>query len=367
MISMARPFLADSDFVIKAMENRADEINTCIGCNQACLDHTFSRKTSSCLVNPRACHETELNYLPTKNKKKIGVVGAGPAGLAAATIAAERGHEVHLYEAAAEIGGQFNMAKQIPGKEEFYETLRYFNRQIELQEVHLHLNKKVDAEFLLAQKFDDIILATGVNPRALSIEGIDHPKVLNYVDVLLHKKPVGKSVAIIGAGGIGFDVAEYLAHEGESTSLNVKEFLKEWGVDTEYQTGGALVEAKPAPSAREIYLLQRSSGKLGAGLGKTTGWIHRASLKMKQVKMLASVAYDKIDDEGLHITIGKKEKEILRVNNVIICAGQTPRAQLLEALRGKGVAVHLIGGAEEARELDAKRAIDRGARLAAEI
>ena len=367
MISMARPFLADSDFVIKAMENRADEINTCIGCNQACLDHTFSRKTSSCLVNPRACHETELNYLPTKNKKKIGVVGAGPAGLAVATIAAERGHEVHLYESATEIGGQFNMAKQIPGKEEFYETLRYFNRQIELNGVNLYLNKRVSADFLLAQNFDDIILATGVNPRKLTIEGIDHPKVLNYIDVLLHKKTVGKSVAIIGAGGIGFDIAEYLAHEGESSSLNVKEFLKEWGVDTEYQSGGALVKPKPAPSVREIHLLQRSSGKLGAGLGKTTGWIHRASLKMKQVKMLSSVAYDKIDDEGLHITIGKKEKEILRVDNIIVCAGQTPQTELLEELRGKGVAVHLIGGAEEARELDAKRAIDRGARLAAEI
>ena len=367
MVSMARPFLADSQFVIKAMENRSDEINTCIGCNQACLDHIFKRKTATCLVNPRACRETEFNYYPTEKKKKIGVVGAGPAGLSFATIAAERGHEVHLYDAASEIGGQFNMAKQVPGKEEFFETLRYFNKQIELHNVHLHLNQKVDEAFLLEQKFDDIILATGVNPRKVSINGIDHPKVLSYVDVLLHKKPVGKSVAIIGSGGIGFDMAEYLSHEGVSPSVDVGVFLKEWGIDDKYKDGGALTVPQPHPSPREIYLLQRSKGKLGARLGKTTGWIHRASLKMKKVNMLGSVQYDKIDDEGLHITIGKKEKDVLRVDNVIICAGQEPRRDLLDDLRGKGVAVHLIGGAEEARELDAKRAIDQGAKLAAEI
>ncbi len=367
MISMARPFLADSQFVKKARENRADEINTCIGCNQACLDHVFKRKTASCLVNPRACHETELNYSATNNRKKIGVVGAGPAGLAFATVAAERGHEVHLYDGASEIGGQFNMAKQIPGKEEFYETLRYYNKQIELHGVHVHLNQYVDEIFLLEKGFDDIIIATGVIPRQIQIPGIEHPKVLSYVDVLKNKKTVGKSVAIIGAGGIGFDVAEYLSHEGESPSVNLKLFLKEWGIDDKYQTGGALTTPEIHPSPREIYLLQRSKGKLGTRLGKTTGWIHRASLKKKKVNMLGSVKYDKIDDEGLHITIGKKEKDILRVDNVIICAGQEPKRDLLDALRGKGVAVHLIGGAEEARELDAKRAIDQGTRLAAEI
>ena len=366
MISMARPFLADSQFVKKAMFNKADEINTCIGCNQACLDHVFKRKTASCLVNPRACNELDLNYLPTKKKKKIGVVGAGPSGLSFATIAAERGHEVHLYDGAAEIGGQFNMAKQIPGKEEFYETLRYYNKQIELHNVQLHLNKKVDENYLLAQNFDDIIIATGVSPRQLTIEGIDHPKVLNYVDVLLDKKVVGKSVAIIGAGGIGFDVAEYLSHEGESTSLNTLEFLKEWGVDKNYEVGGALMQPEIHPSPREIFLLQRSKGKLGARLGKTTGWIHRASLKMKKVNMISMVQYQKIDDEGLHILVNK-QPEILRVDNIIVCAGQEPRRELLDALRGKGVAVHLIGGADEARELDAKRAIDQGARLAAGI
>ena len=366
MISMARPFLADSHFVKKAMLNKSDEINTCIGCNQACLDHIFKRKTASCLVNPRACNEMDLNYFPTKKKKKIGVVGAGPSGLAFATVAAERGHEVHLYDAAAEIGGQFNMAKRIPGKEEFYETLRYYNKQIELHKVQLHLNQKVDESYLLEQDFDDIILATGVSPRQLSFEGINHSKVLNYVDVLLHKKLVGKSVAIIGAGGIGFDVAEYLSHDGESTSLNLVQFLKEWGVDQNYEKGGALTQPEIHPSSREIYLLQRSKGKLGGRLGKTTGWIHRASLKMKQVNMISMVQYQKVDDEGLHILVNKKP-EILRVDNVIVCAGQEPKRELLEALRGKGVAVHLIGGADEARELDAKRAIDQGARLAAGI
>ena len=366
MISMARPFLADAHFVKKAMLNKSDEINTCIGCNQACLDHIFKRKTASCLVNPRACNELELNYFPTKKKKKIGVVGAGPSGLAFATTAAERGHEVHLFDAAAEVGGQFNMAKQIPGKEEFYETLRYYKKQIELNDVQLYLKNKVDENYLLAQNFDDIIIATGVTPRKLSFEGVNHPKVLNYVDVLLHKKPVGKSVAIIGAGGIGFDVAEYLSHEGESTSLNVVQFLKEWGVDHNYEQGGALTQPEIYPSPREIFLLQRSKGKLGSRLGKTTGWIHRASLKKKKVNMISMVQYQKVDDEGLHILVNKKP-ELLRVDNVIICAGQEPKRELLDALRGKGVAVHLIGGADEARELDAKRAIDQGVRLAAGI
>ena len=366
MISMARPFLADADFVIKSMENRADEINTCIGCNQACLDHIFKQQTASCLVNPRACHETELNYTPTQKKKKIGVVGAGPAGLSFSTIAAQRGHEVHLYEAANEIGGQFNMAKQIPGKEEFYETLRYYKKQIELTGVQLNLGKKVDEAFLLAQGFDEIIIATGVHPRQINFPGIDHPKVLNYIDVLKHKKPVGKSVAIIGAGGIGFDVAEYLSHEGESTSLNIEAFMDEWGVDQTYQTRGALKQSEPEAPAREIFLLQRSKGKVGARLGKTTGWIHRSSLKMKRVKTIGEVQYQGIDDSGLHISIQGKS-EVLAVDHIIVCAGQTPLRALYDVLENKGPGLHLIGGAEEAKELDAKRAIDQGARLAAKI
>ena len=366
MISMARPFLADSFFVQKAMDNKSDEINTCIGCNQACLDHTFARKTSSCLVNPRACYETDLNYLPTKNKKKIAVVGAGPAGLAASTVAAERGHEVDLFEASSEIGGQFNIAKQIPGKEEFYETIRYFNKQIELTGVNLHLNTRIDMETLANSGYDEVIVATGVNPRQVNIEGIDHPKVLSYIEVLQEKKPVGKSVAIIGAGGIGFDVAEYLAHEGVSTSLDVKAFLKEWGVDETYADGGALKKAAPEPSPREIFLLQRTPGKLGGKLGKTTGWIHRASLRMKKVKMIGGATYEKIDDEGLHIMNGT-DYQVLKVDNVVICAGQVPLRDLFEPLKAKGVSVHLIGGADEAKELDAKRAINQGSRLAADL
>lgn len=361
MISMARPFLADSFFVQKAMENRADEINTCIGCNQACLDHVFKQKTASCLVNPRACHETEFQITPTTQKKKIAVVGAGPAGLAFATTAAERGHEVHLYEADSEIGGQFNMAKQIPGKEEFYETLRYFNKMIEKHGVHLHLQTKADVDTL--KEFDEVALATGVLPRQIKLEGIDHPKVLGYVDVLKHKKTVGKSVALIGAGGIGFDVAEFLTQEGESPSVNVEAFMEEWGVDMDYEHRGALAKPKPETPAREVYLLQRSEGKIGAGLGKTTGWIHRASLKMKNVKMLGEVQYQRIDDEGLHILI-KGTPQVLKVDNVVICAGQEPLRELYEPLQTLGIPVHLVGGADEARELDAKRAIEQATKVA---
>ncbi len=371
MVSMARPFLADADFVVKAATNRTDEINTCIGCNQACLDHTFQRKIASCLVNPRACHETLLQYLPTQTKKKIAVVGAGPAGLAAATVAAERGHEVHLYDAASEIGGQFNMAKRIPGKEEFYETIRYFNKQIQLTGVHLHLNAFVNAAFLEAQNFDEVILATGVTPRIPSIEGLEHPSVLSYIDVLRGKKAVGKRVALIGAGGIGFDVAEYLAHEGESTpkeslrtSLNPTAFMKEWGVDMAYQTGGALTKPQPHPSPRTIYLLQRSRGKVGAKLGKTTGWIHRSSLKMKKVQTLEGVQYEKIDDKGLHINIDGNY-QLLEVDNVVICAGQESLNALYEPLKQAGISTYLIGGAFEALELDAKMAIEQGSKLAA--
>ena len=364
MVSMARPFLADADFVVKAATNRADEINTCIGCNQACLDHTFQRKIASCLVNPRACHETLLQYLPTQTRKKIAVVGAGPAGLAAATVAAERGHDVYLYDAASETGGQFNMAKRIPGKEEFYETIRYFNKQIQLTGVHLHLNTPVDAAFLTAQKFDEVILATGVTPRIPSIEGLGHPSVLSYIDVLRDKKKVGKRVALIGAGGIGFDVAEYLAHEGESISLNPTAFMKEWGVDMAYKTGGALTKPQPHASPRTIYLLQRSRGKIGAKLGKTTGWIHRSSLKMKKVQTLEGVQYEKIDDKGLHINIDGNY-QLLEVDNVVICAGQESLNALFEPLKQAGVSTHIIGGAFEALELDAKMAIEQGSILAA--
>ncbi|MFT4758888.1 MAG: 2,4-dienoyl-CoA reductase (NADPH2) [Paraglaciecola sp.] len=365
MVSMARPFLADPELVLKAMENRVNEINTCIGCNQACLDHSFSRKIASCLVNPRACHETELNYLPTTNKKKIAVVGAGPAGLASSTIAAQRGHEVHLFDAAPEIGGQFNMAKQIPGKEEFYETLRYFKTQIELTNVHLNLNKRITTEELLAGNFDEIILATGIKPRKLNIPGIDHEKVLSYIDVLYHKKPVGNSVAIIGAGGIGFDVAEFLTTE-KSPALDIPAFMEEWGVDMNMKARGGLQAPEPEPPTREVYLLKRSKGKHGGNLGKTTGWIHRASLNMKKVKMVSEASYEKIDDKGIHINIGGKP-DILPVDNVIICAGQEPLRELHQPLLDAGKSVHLIGGASEASELDAKRAIDQAARLAARL
>ncbi|SHF10614.1 2,4-dienoyl-CoA reductase (NADPH2) [Arenibacter palladensis] len=368
MISMARPFLADPEWVNKAQNDRADEINTCIGCNQACLDHVFARKVASCLVNPRACHETELNYLPTEEKKKIAVVGAGPAGLASATIAAQRGHEVTLFDADKEIGGQFNMAKKIPGKEEFYETIRYFNKQLELHMVTVQLNTRVNAEVLINGHFDEVILATGIVPRTPKIEGIDHPKVLSYIDVLKLKKPVGKRVAVIGAGGIGFDVSEYLAHEGESTALNIEAWLKEWGIDKTMKARSGIegVQAKVQPSPREIFMLKRSKGKFGGGLGKTTGWIHRTSLKNKKVQFINQVQYSKIDDEGLHY-IQNGAQKVLAVDNVIICAGQLPFKELLEPLEAKGIKVHVVGGADVAAELDAKRAIDQASRLAAII
>ncbi|WP_440215997.1 oxidoreductase [Chromobacterium piscinae] len=366
MVSMARPFLADPDFVNKAAEGRGDEINTCIGCNQACLDHIFQGKLTSCLVNPRACRETELNYEKTAAPKKLAVVGAGPAGLAFATVAAERGHSVTLFDAAAEIGGQFNVAKQIPGKEEFYETLRYFKRRLETTGVELKLGARVAADDLSG--FDEVVLATGIAPRSPAIPGVDHPKVLNYLDVLKHKKPVGKKVAIIGAGGIGFDTAEYLCHEGRSTSLDAEAFMREWGVDMTGDTAGGLAPQgpQPHPSPREVYLLQRKTSKVGEGLGKTTGWIHRESLKMKRVKMLSGVSYDLIDDAGLHITV-KGEPQLLPVDTVVICAGQDPLRELQAPLQAAGKPVHLIGGADVAAELDAKRAIDQGSRLASAI
>lgn len=366
MVCLARPFLADPEFPKKAREGRADEINTCIACNQACLDHVFVNKTATCLVNPRAANETELNYLLTKVKKRIAVVGAGPAGLACATIAAQRGHEVTLFESSDQIGGQFNMAKQIPGKEEFYETLRYFNRQIDLHQVELHLGTMATVENLLDGKYDDYVVATGVKPRQPGISGEDHPKVLSYIDVLLHKKPVGRRVAIIGAGGIGFDVAEYLAHQGDSCSVDVAAFMQEWGVDQSLGERGGLANPKPTPSPRQITLLQRTEGKLGARLGKTTGWIHRRGLRVKEVEMIGGVTYQKIDDAGLHMNVGGKER-LLEVDNVILCAGQVVCRDLHQPLVDAGVSVHLIGGADVAAELDAKRAIDQGARLAARL
>ncbi len=368
MISMARPFLADPEWANKAEANKSDEINTCIGCNQACLDHVFKRKVASCLVNPRACHETELNYHPTDKKKNIAVVGAGPAGLAAATVAAHRGHEVTLFDADTEIGGQFNIAKQIPGKEEFYETIRYFKKQLEIYNVAVKLATRVNAEDLESGNFDEVILATGIKPRTPKIEGIDHPKVLSYVDVLKLKKPVGKRVAVIGAGGIGFDVAEYLAHEGESTSLNIDAWLKEWGIDKtlEARSGIEGIKSEIHPSPREIFMFKRSKGKFGGKLGKTTGWIHRSTLKKKKVQFINQVQYTKIDDEGLHY-VQKGERKVLAVDHVVICAGQLPFKELSEPLGAKGIAAHLIGGADVAAELDAKRAIDQGSRLAARL
>ncbi|KPY45138.1 2,4-dienoyl-CoA reductase [Pseudomonas syringae pv. ribicola] len=368
MVSMARPFLADPEFVNKAAAGQAELINTCIGCNQACLDHTFGGKLTSCLVNPRACHETELNYLPTRQIKKIAVVGAGPAGLAAATVAAERGHQVTLFDSASEIGGQFNIAKRIPGKEEFSETLRYFTHKVQDTDIDLRLNTRVTAQDLLGAGFDDVILATGIAPRTPAIPGIDNPKVLSYLDVILQRKPVGRSVAVIGAGGIGFDVSEYLVHQGIATSLDREAFWKEWGIDTTLEARGGVAGIKPevhAP-ARQVFLLQRKSSKVGDGLGKTTGWIHRTGLKNKQVQMLNSVQYLKIDDAGLHIRIGEEgEEKLLPVDNIVICAGQDPLRELYDDLVAAKQSVHLIGGADVAAELDAKRAIDQGSRLAA--
>ena len=368
IISMARPFLADPEWVNKAEAEKSDEINTCIGCNQACLDHVFEQKVASCLVNPRACHETELNYNITDSPKRIAVIGAGPAGLAAATIAAQRGHVVTLFDSESEIGGQFNIAKQIPGKEEFYETIRYFNKQIELHNVTVRLNTRISKDDLLKSDFDEVILATGIKPRMPSIKGIEHNKVLSYIDVLKHKKQVGKRVAVIGAGGIGFDVSEYLVHEGKSTSLNLDAWLKEWGIDKSLNARSGIegVKAEIEPSPRDVFMFKRSKGKFGGKLGKTTGWIHRSTLKKKNVQFINRVEYTKIDDIGLHY-VQNGEAKVLEVDNVIICAGQNPLKELLTPLEEKGFAVHVIGGADFASELDAKRAINQGARLAAVI
>lgn len=369
MVSMARPFLADPELVLKSIEGRPEEINTCIACNQACLDHTFTMQVSSCIVNPRACHETILVHEPTTKSKKIAVIGAGPAGLEAATVAAKRGHQVVLFEEKHEIGGQFNMAKVIPGKEEYGQTIRYYHNMLKKYEVDVRLNTRAEEADLITQNYDEIILASGVTPRILEIEGINHPKVLDYVDVLYKNKSVGNKVAIVGAGGIGFDMAEYLAHDmsHESVSLNTENYMKEWGVDMSYSKGGALAKApQPLASPREIYLLKRSKGKHGKNLGKTTGWIHRSSLAMKEVKMLADVSYEKIDDQGFHIKVGE-EQQILDVDHVIICAGQVSLKELEAGLTAAGQNVHLVGGANIAAQLDAKMAIKEASELAAKL
>ncbi len=370
MVSMARPLLADPEFVRKAREDRSDEINVCIACNQACLDHTFANKMSSCLVNPRACHETELNYLATTDVRKFAVVGSGPAGISAALVLAERGHEVDLFEAAAELGGQLNMAKVIPGKEEFHEMLGYFTRQIELQGVRVHLNTRVSADDLTDKNYAGVIIATGVTPRDPGIAGQDHPKVLSYIDVLRSRTPVGKRVAIIGAGGIGFDVAEFLLQDGHSPTLNLDEWLAEWGVVDPSEARGGISPQRSMPKPnRRITLLQRKAGKHGANLGKTTGWIHRAVLKMNKVQMIAGVNYERIGDRGLLVSYGKKHENLtwIDVDHIVMCTGQVPLRELQEPLQAAGISTHVIGGAEVATELDAKRAIDQGSRLAAQL
>ncbi len=366
MVSMARPFLADPEFVRKAAAGKSDEINTCIGCNQACLDHIFNGKMTSCLVNPRACHETELQLLPASRSKKLAVVGAGPAGLAFATTAARRGHQVTLFDSAAEIGGQFTVAREIPGKEEFNETLRYFRRQLELTGVKLQLNTRVAVEQLNAGDYDEVILSSGIIPRTPDIEGVDHPKVLGYLDVLQAKRPVGQTVAIIGAGGIGFDVAEYLSHSGHADSRDdIDGFMREWGGDMTLQARAGIegVEPHPARSPRQLFLLQRKASKVGAGLGKTTGWIHRAALQNRGIQMIPGCEYLRIDDAGLHLRV-EGQTRVLAVDNVILCSGQEPCRELLDGLQKPS---HLIGGADLAVELDAKRAIDQGTRLAARL
>ena len=362
MVSMARPLLADPQWPNKARAGRSDAINTCIACNQACLDHVFENKKASCLVNPRACAETELDYAKTAAPKSIAVVGAGPAGLACATVAAERGHRVVLFDAASEIGGQFNLAKQIPGKEEFHETLRYFRHRIVETGVELRLDTRADGDALSG--FDEVVIATGVTPRAVDFPGIDHPKVVGYLDVLQRRVVPGAKVAIIGAGGIGFDVGEFLVQEGESPSLDASRWMAEWGVDPAFDAPGGLAKPRPEHAARQVWLLQRTPGKPGARLGKTTGWIHRGTLKAKGVKMLGGVEYLGVDDAGLHIRVDGSE-QVLDVDHVVICAGQEPRRELFDVLAAQSRKAHLIGGADVAAELDAKRAIAQGSRLAA--
>ncbi|RVW04774.1 NADPH-dependent 2,4-dienoyl-CoA reductase [Rhodococcus spongiicola] len=368
LISMARPMLADPMWVKKAEAGAPDEINTCIACNQACLDHAFGNKHVSCLLNPRAGRETELKLLPTRRKKKVAVVGAGPAGLSAALGLAQRGHAITLFEARDEIGGQFGIAQKIPGKEEFAETIRYFRRQLELTGVDVRLGTRVEAAELIAADYDEVVIATGVTPRVPDIPGIDHPKVLSYADVVRDGATVGDTVAVIGAGGIGVDVSEFLTHE-HSPTLDLAEWKREWGVTDPEAAAGALTTPQPSPSPREVYLLQRKPGRIGAGLAKTTGWVHRAALKAKGVQELSGVNYERIDDAGLHITFGEKRERprTIAVDNVVICAGQESVRDLVDDLTTAGVTTHIIGGADVAAELDAKRAIEQGTRLAAGI
>ncbi len=366
MVSMARPLLADPEWVNKAKTGRSERINTCIACNQACLDHVFQNRRASCLVNPRACHETELVIQPAVVRKRVAVIGAGPAGMACASTLGQRGHSVTLMDQAIEIGGQFNYAKKIPGKEEFHETLRYFRHQLHANGVEVQLGQRVDVGTLAGGGYDEIVIATGITPRQVSFPGCDDPRVLSYVDALTGRKPVGARVAIIGAGGIGFDVAEYLVGRAPSPATDVVRWTREWGVDMQLDHQSGLQPAQPEPPARQVWLLQRSEGRLGRRLNKTTGWVHRATLKAKQVIMLGSVSYERFDHEGLHVTVGGN-KQILPVDNVVICAGQEPNRQLADDLLTADRNVHVIGGADIAAELDAKRAIAQGTRLATRI
>jgi 2,4-dienoyl-CoA reductase (NADPH2) len=367
LVSLARPFLADPEFVLKARENRSDEINVCIACNQACLDHIFNGKITSCLVNPRACHETEIQVLPAQSSQKIAVVGAGPAGLAFAVTAAARGHHVTLFEKSKEIGGLLHAAVRIPGKEEFRETLRYFKRQLELNRVDVRLNHSARLEDLLTGGYHAVVLAAGTIPRKIDIPGNHLSHVLDYMDVLIRSQPVGRRVAIIGAGGIGFDVAEYLSHPPQEAP-EPDAFMNAWGIDREYQNRGGLAANEPEPvsPAREIWLLQRSPSRMGSTLGKTTGWIHQAVLKRRNVRMITGAAYNRIDERGLYITTAGQD-HLLEVDTVVVCAGQEPRIELLPGLEKTGMRVYRIGGAESAAGLDAKRAIDQGVRLGAVI
>jgi 2,4-dienoyl-CoA reductase (NADPH2) len=373
MVSMARPLLADAEFVTKAAAGRADEINTCIACNQACLDHVFQRKIASCLVNPRAGHETELRYEPAATPRRFAVVGAGPAGLACATVLAGRGHYVDLFESADEIGGQFNLARRVPGKEEFMETLRYFSRRLETTGVHVRLRTRADLPLLRDGDYDEVVLATGVTPRDPDIPGAEEHRasgrVLGYADVLLGRHACGPRVAIVGAGGIGFDVAEFLVSEGHSTTLDLPAWQREWGVTDPELARAGLAVPQPGPPGRHVYLLQRKATPHGKGLGKTTGWIHRAALRMKRIEMLGGVNYERIDERGLHVSFGAQRTQsmLLEVDNVVLCAGQEPLRELFEPLEMSGVTVHRIGGADVAAELDAKRAIDQASRLAARL
>ncbi|MFE2987502.1 FAD-dependent oxidoreductase [Streptomyces sp. NPDC059262] len=366
MVSLARPLLADPDFVAKAQAERPETINTCIGCNQACLDHTFSGKITSCLVNPRACHETELVLAPTRLRKRVAVVGAGPAGLACAVSAAERGHAVTLFDAASEVGGQLNVARKVPGKEEFDETLRYYRAQLELHGVDVRLNTPVSAADLTPDAYDEVVVATGVTPRIPEIAGLDHPSVVGYLDVLRDGAPVGERVAIVGAGGIGFDVAEYLTDSGDKASQDPATYFRQWGVDMDYRDRGGLAKPDRPTPPRAVHLLQRKNSKVGAGLGKTTGWIHRTELRHRGVTMVAGATYDRIDDAGLHVTVDGNST-VIPVDTVVLCTGQDPARGLYDDLLAAGREAHLIGGADVAAELDAKRAIRQGTELAAAL